>query len=341
LELTAARTRRLAWWAVGLAALAGLVTLAVTASGGSPDPTALPARTGRTTVVVDSAIIVFREGLEAVLIFAAVTASFMGAQKRFKKPMAMGALVALGAAVATFFAFQAILSVFSAKYGPQVQAITGLIAVLVLLVIMNWFLHNVYWTGWISKHHKRRRHLLRAGEAGLISAQVLGFVALGFTTVYREGFEVALFLQALELKSGALVVLEGTLIGLAATAVVGVLTFIAHRKLPYKKMLVLTGVMIGVVLVVMIGGTARSFQDLGWLPGNAHDLGIALPGWLARWFEVVPSIETLSVQAGAAVLVIGSYFVAKHVKVRKPRRAGEAPAVRPEAPAAPSPSLAA
>jgi high-affinity iron transporter len=150
---------------------------------------------------------------------------------------------------------------------------------------------------------------------------------------------VALFLQALELKSGALVVLEGTLIGLAATAAVGVLTFIAHRKLPYKKMLVLTGVMIGVVLVVMIGGTARSFQDLGWLPGSAHDLGIALPGWLARWFEVVPSIETLSVQAGAAILVIGSYFVAKQVKVRRPRRTGQAPAVRPEAPA-PAPAIA-
>jgi high-affinity iron transporter len=215
---------------------------------------------------------------------------------------------------------QLLLSFFS-DYGPQLEAITGLIAVLVLLVILNWFLHNIYWTGHIKKQHERRRAAL-AGGAGATVALVL----LGFTSVYREGFEVVLFLQALQLKAGTAAVLEGVAIGLAGTAVVGWLTFVLQRRLPYKKMLIATGVMIGFVLVVMIGGTAATFQELGWLP--THSLGIALPDWMGRWFEVYPTVETVGVQFMAAVLVIGSYFLAEHLKVRRPKSRGEKPAVR-------------
>ena len=159
---------------------------------------------------------------------------------------------------------------------------------------------------------------------------------LGFTCVYREGFEVVLFLQALELKAGTAAVLEGVAFGLAGTAVVGVLTFVLQRRLPYRRMLVVTGVMIGFVLVVMIGGTASTFQDLGWLP--THDLGVAIPDWAGRWFEVYPTVETVAVQIAAAALVVGSYFAAEHLKVRRPARRGRRPAVRAEA--APEPGYA-
>jgi high-affinity iron transporter len=84
----------------------------------------------------------------------------------------------------------------------------------------------VYWTGWISSHHQRRRRLL--ASTGL--SATLGLVALGFTSVYREGFEVVLFLQALKVKSGGGVVLEGLLIGLAGTAAVGAATFALQRR---------------------------------------------------------------------------------------------------------------
>src|SRR5205085_10791509 len=102
-----------------------------------------------------------------------------------------------------------------------------------------------------GRHHRRRKQLL----ASTGFAATIGLVALGFTSVYREGFEVVLFLQNLELKAGSSTVLEGVALGLAGTAVVGVLTFWLHHKLPYRKMLVLSGVLVGVVLVVMTGGT--------------------------------------------------------------------------------------
>src|SRR3954469_10447165 len=310
--------RRALPWAIALGLL-GLCAWFTTQSLGV-DPTETPNAESHTTVVVNSAIIVFREGLEAILIFAAVIASFVGGARSYKRPVAGGAGIGFLAAVLTWFLVQALLSFFS-DYGPQLEAVTGLVAVLVLLVVLNWFLHTIYWTNHIKKQHSRRRAILAGG-----SAATLGLVLLGFTSVYREGFEVVLFLQSLQIKAGTAAVVEGVLIGLAGTAVVGVLTFVLQRRLPYKRMLIATGVMIGFVLVVMIGGTAATFQDLGWLP--THQLGVAIPDWAGRWFEVYPTVETVGVQFMAAVLLIGSYFLAEHLKVRRPKQRGEKPAVR-------------
>ena len=155
-------------------------------------------------------------------------------------------------------------------------------------------------------------------------------MALGFTSVYREGFEVVLFLQSLKLQSGSATVLEGVGIGLAATAVVGVMVFWLHHRLPYKRMLVLTGVLVGVVLVVMIGGTALTFTELGWLP--RHPTPFTLPPWMGAWFEMYSIWETLAAQALAAIFVVGSYYLAEEIKVKRARRRGERQAVRAEAP---------
>jgi high-affinity iron transporter len=321
---------RLAWWAAGLTILAGLVYLMATADIGPVDPTEMRGPQSHATVVFNASVIVFREGLEAILIFAAVTASMMGANKGNRRPVAGGAGVAFAATVATWFVVQAALAA-AAPLGMRLEAITGFVAVAVLLVVMNWFVHKVYWSEWIGRHHRQRRRVLERG-----GAVTLGLVALGFTSVYREGFEVVLFLQSLQLEAGTATVMEGVAIGLAGTAAVGAITFWLHHKLPYRRMLVLTGVLLGVVLVVMIGGTAATSQDLGWLPKT--DLPFAVPGWLGAWFEIYGTYETIAVQLTAAILVVGSYVLAEHLKVRRPQRRGEAVARRPEAPPAPAPA---
>jgi high-affinity iron transporter len=242
-----------------------------------------------------------------------------------------GAATAFAAAVGTWCVAQAVLAQF-ARYGDRLQAVTGLLAIAVLLVVMNWFFHKVYWTKWIGRRNaQRKRVLARRAAGGFFAAQLLGLLALGFTSVYREGFEVVLFLQSLELKAGTATVLEGVGIGLAGTVAVGIAAFFLQRKLPYKRMLVATGILLGVVLVVMVGGSARTLQDVGWL--SRTPLGVQFPDWWARWFEVVPTWETIGLQSFAAVLVVGSYFAAEYLRVRQPRRRGEEPAVRASEPA--------
>jgi high-affinity iron transporter len=297
-----------------------MVVLMATAETGPVDPTE-GSNQSHGTVVFNSSMIVFREGLEAVLIFAAVSASFLGANKPKRRPMVAGVGIAAIATVATWFIVQAILDVAS-PLGPKLEAITGFIAIVVLLIVLNWFVHRVYWSEWIGRHHRRRRELL--GRTGL--AATIGLVALGFTSVYREGFEVVLFLQNLQLQQGTATVLEGVGIGIAATAAVGVAIFWLHHKLPYKRMLELTGVLVAFVLVVMIGGTALSFAELGWIP--QHETPFAVPEWMGSWFEIYPYWETIGAQILAAVAVVGSYFLAEHLKARRPVQRGEQPATK-------------
>jgi high-affinity iron transporter len=118
---------------------------------------------------------------------------------------------------------------------------------------------------------------------------------------------------------------------------VAVLTFALQRKLPYKKMLIVTGVMIGFVLIVMVGQTARTMQGTGWLP--ITPLGFDPPYWLSLWFGVYPTVETVVAQLAAAAFVIGSYFLAQEVRVKRPQRAARkrratAAAATPQPPAA-------
>src|ERR1044072_7391391 len=132
---------------------------------GPADPTEVGAPQSHATVVFNASVIVFREGLEAVLIFAAVTASMVGGNKGNRRPVAGGATIAFAAAVGTWFVVQAVLSA-AAPLGVKLEGITGFVAIVVLLVVMNWFVHKVYWSEWIGRHHRQRRKGPGRGSAG-------------------------------------------------------------------------------------------------------------------------------------------------------------------------------
>jgi len=294
------------------AALAVLVVAAVfvwqaVTAHGSPDPTArglTPA-----AMVLSTAVLVFREGLEAILVLAAVTAGMARTGRRdYLRAVPVGGGLAFLASVATWFVVVAVIAHINAP-ALDVQAATGLLAIVVLLVIMNWFFHKVYWTGWIGSHANRRNRILEADAEGAAHTRTFwGLALLGFTAIYREGFEVVLFLQNLRLQVGDAPVLAGTAVGLALTVSVAVLVFAANRRLPFKRMLVVTGVLLGAVLLVMVGEEAQEMQLAGWL--GTTPIHLAIPDWAGLWFSVFPTVQTLAAQALAATLVIGSYLAA-------------------------------
>jgi high-affinity iron transporter len=205
--------------ALGALALVGVLGWQAIVQSGVPDPTAK--HLSPSAVVLDSSILVLREGLEAILVLAALTASMLGVNQHHRRPVAAGAALALLASLLTWFVVVAVIRYVNA---PElgVQAVTGLLAVAVLVVIMNWFFHRIYWTNWISHHHNRKRRLLVEGGAG--RQIILGLALLGFTAVYREGFEVVLFLQSFRLQAGDLAVAEGVLIALILLTAAAYLT---------------------------------------------------------------------------------------------------------------------
>jgi high-affinity iron transporter len=312
-----------AWTLVVLAVGVATVLLGWHAKGGTADPTDLPAgrALSHTTVVVNSGILVFREGLETILVLAAISASMLGANRVYRRPLAAGGIAALVATVGTWFLAIWAIGEFGGT-GLSVQAATGIPAIVVLLIVMNWFFHRVYWTGWIAHHNRRRRRLTGGGGRRATRRVMFGLILLGFTSVYREGFEIVIFLQNMREIYGASVVLEGVALGALFTGAVGALTFGLHQRLPYKRLLVITGVMLLGVLVVSVGEEVNEMQLAGWI-GTTNIGSLHLPEWTGTWFSLFPNVETFAGQFIAIALVVGSYVAAQYLRVWRPRRRGQ------------------
>jgi high-affinity iron transporter len=115
-----------------------------------------------------------------------------------------------------------------ARYGERLEAFVSLVAIAVLLLILNWFYHRIYWNEHLAGLHGRKKRILRSGLVGAAGAQLLA----------------VLFLQALVLEAGIQAVRLGVAFGLVGVGAVAVLTIALERKLPHKRLLVGTGVLI-------------------------------------------------------------------------------------------------
>jgi high-affinity iron transporter len=321
LSTPSANWHRLVYVIIALAVLpiVGILIWQGVTSSGNPDPT-LP-NTSRLAAILDTSVLVFREGLESILVLAAITAGISRKQSNLASPIFLGASTGFIATLATWFVVRGIVEDISQNVSYlALQAGTGLLAVVVLLVVMNWFFHKVYWGGWITVHNRQKKKILESAEHGRSPGFVFwGLVLLGLTSVYREGFEVVLFLQSYYLKLGGWTVLYGSLLGLALTLVVAVITFWAHQRMPYRRMLIVTGVMLGIVLLIMVGEEAQEMQLAGWLhTSTIPALDGKIPDWAGVWFSLFPTWETIIAQVLALVLVVGSYFISGKVMAAHP-----------------------
>jgi high-affinity iron transporter len=305
---------------IGIVAAAVFVVAMIVWQGfsahGAPDPT--QPNTSPTVAFLDIGVLVFREGLECILVLAAITASMTGDKRAHRRPVALGAGIAFLATLITWFIAVGIMGQLTESVAAlDLQAATGLLAIVVLLVIMNWFFHKIYWGGWIRAHNRRRKELLDNANAAEVSRRSVqwGLVLLGFTSLYREGFEVVLFLQSYNLRLGGGVVLKGALLGLILSGMVAILTFVLQQRLPYRKMLITTGILLGVVLLVMVGEQAQEMQLAHWISTTQIKwLTNVIPPWMGMWFAVFPTVETLAAQLVAGMLVVGSYYAARRIR---------------------------
>ena len=301
--------------AVSAAAIAGVLVWQGIAAAGNPDPTMRG--TTLASGSLDIAVLVFREGLESILVLAAILAGLRAKNPVYRRSIQAGIGIGFGAGIATWFVATSIVSELTLSYGAlAVQAATGLLAVAVLLVVMNWFFHNVYWSGWIGMQNRRKQTLLAQSDneenRGQYRSVILGLGILGFASVYRESVEVVLFLQSYYLSLGGSVVYYGAAGGLVLTAAAGWLTLVENSRLPYRRMLVATGVLLTGVLFVMVGEQVNEMQMAGWIGTTNIGWLHGIPAWASMWFSIFPNIQTLAGQALAVLVVAGSYFVHRY-----------------------------
>ncbi len=251
--------------------------------------------------------IVAREGLEAIVILAALLAGLRGDEnKHIRRGIVQGAALGILASGITFWLSQTLVHSLI-RYGEKLEAIVSVFAVIILLIVTNWVFHKMYWVGWNAK----LRDLSKSAKAVRTPLfEVWALLGVGFLTVYREGFETTIFMQSLVLEGSASSVLVGVLAGFLFIGTIGMLIMFFGAKLPYRKLLIVTGVLVVSIMVTFLGSGVRLFQTVSWLP--VHPIpGLELPNWVGVWLGIYPSWEGILIPPLALVYVGGAWLYTK------------------------------
>jgi high-affinity iron transporter len=266
--------------------------------------------------------ILFREGLEAVLLIAVLLGSLEAARAaNYRRPLAWGIAGAVAATAVTF-----LLATFVIEIAPVnrevLEAVTALLAVLVLFFVSFWLVSRLEQKRWMEFMRARTASAIAAGGA-------LAFAGLGFTAVYREGFETVLFYQALTLFAEGLIlwVVLGAVAAALALAGIGYAIFGLGRKLPLRPLLI-GGVSVLLLLSVAFAGNAvRSLQEVDIIDATPIEGDWArLPVFLAELTGIHPTTEGIAAQVALlGVYVLGALYLFAWRPMRE-RRAAQAEA---------------
>jgi high-affinity iron transporter len=268
--------------------------------------------------------ILFREGVEAVLLIAILLGSLAAGQASgYRRPLTLGIVGALGATLVTWLVAGVLIDIAPVNR-ELLEAITALLAVVVLIGVSFWLIARL--------EQRRRMEFMRARVASAIAAgSATAFAALGFTAIYREGFETVLFYKALILFAEGL----GVWIALGAVAAVAALAFVGYailklgRKLPLKPMLVAGASILLLLSVAFAGNAVRSLQSADAIQATPVHAGAArLPVFVAELTGIHPTQEGLIAQAALLVIFIaGAAWVFFLAPARQRRREQAAEAV--------------
>lgn len=259
--------------------------------------------------------ILFREGLEAALLIAAIVAYLASTRNdRLRAGVWWGALAALAATAATWFVATYLLAVAPISR-ELISAITSAVAVVILFYLSFWMLRQ--------GDRKRGAEFMRARVSQAVQSGSLGAVALvTFTAIYREGFETVLFYQALAVASGPVAGYMYLGLGLAVLALIavfGVLLGLGKRVPTARLFPVLVGVT-ALFAVAFVGNGLRAFQEAGWLPvTNLYGLFGPLNPNVAALTGLHPTLETLLGQLLLALVYVFG-FVLLRVRTGSARR---------------------
>jgi high-affinity iron transporter len=253
----------------------------------------------------NSALIIFREGLEAALILATIIATLrvMGAAEVIRY-IHLGWILALVCGGLTWVATQTVLTL-SGRHRETMEGFISLFAAVVLFYVGYW-LHT---RSEVRRWHEFIQEKLRSG---LATHRILGLVGISFFAVYREAFEVVLFYQALWMQNeGQLApILWGLAVGLAGLAAATFAILKLGLKLPLKYFLGATGTLLYIVAFIFAGNGVKELQAAQWIPTTPLSAPSPIP-----ILGIYPTVETLAAQGVMlCAFVATSFWLARQRK---------------------------
>lgn len=251
------------------------------------------------SVLVQAALILLREGLEAMLIIAALAGYLRKVDSAHRvKALYLGALAAIAASIVTAWAF----AVFnSGNHNDLLEAVVIIAAAAIMLYVSGWLMIKQDPQAWKDFVSSKADQALAQDTAWAVGV-------LAFLSVFREGAETVLFITALAGAEG------GWSTGLFAGLFVGAIGLAAlfyvingiARRIPLRPLFIFTSLFLFVMGVKFIGDAIQEFQEQSILSFT--------PVEHAPWLEAIglnPTIEALGIQLLVILITLAAFSLVR------------------------------
>jgi high-affinity iron transporter len=246
---------------------------------------------------VQAAVILLREGLEAMLVIAALAGYLAkaGAGHRIRALYA-GALAAVAASFVAAWLF-AVLN--SGEHNDILEGIIILFAAGLMLYVSGWLMVKQDPRGW-------QDYLAHKADNALAQDTVWAVGALAFLAVFREGAETVLFINALASTEGGWS--AGLFAGLGAATIGLVVLFyfinLIAQKIPLRPLFIITSAFLFAMAIKFIGEAVQEFQEQSIMPVTE----LKSVAWLGA-IGLNPTLEALSAQLLVILFALATYSV--------------------------------
>jgi len=251
--------------------------------------------------------IIVREGLEAILVIAAIIAYLVkSGNGRSVRNVYLGAIAGIAASfVAAFILSWAKQAFVGAGLAQEViEGITALIAVCVLFYVSNWMISKAEAANWSRFIDGKVQSSVESG-----STFALAFTA--FLSVFREGAEVVLFYQPMLSEGNPGMVWAGFGVGCVVLVFVYLAITKLSIKLPIKVFFTATSILMAIMCVSFLGSGIKELAE-----GNVFDLTLRVPGIpendVIQIFGIYPWLETLVPQLILAIILLVTFMMAHY-----------------------------
>ncbi len=247
------------------------------------------------TLFTSAFLILLREGLEAILLLAAMSLYLRRTEHTTAmRYLHLGWLGALTAGVLTWIGIKTVISI-SGVQREVIEGTAALLAAFVLLYVGIW-LHRhsnaVHWQAFLNE---------RLGKS-LSTGTLWGIAALSFIAVYREILETVLFYETLWLQSGtAMPLVFGALLAALALVAAGWIVFRIGARLPLRRFFQANGVLMFGLALIFAGKGVVALQEAGWISVTF----VSVPR--IDWLGIYPTAQSVGTQL--AVACIGAIWL--------------------------------
>ena len=208
---------------------------------------------------LSSFILVLREGLEAILVIAAIIAYLVKTgKKKYVFSVYIGALGGILFSILLAFLFSVVAGAQSGIAQEIFEGIGMFVAVIVLFYVSNWMLSKSEAEAW-------EKYIQKKVEASVSTGNKWVLIFAAFIAVAREGAELILFFRGVPIHgTGGL---RAMILAVVLSAIVLLLVFLAFRfltvKLPLKPFFLVTSILMYAMCFSFTGKGVSELQAAG------------------------------------------------------------------------------